>query len=281
MIDYIQKHDITPVIELVKETDDMRHIVGIPIIVITNPLVGEFKENNTWIESYIIKNYKVSKELIVGYHITDQTKKIDIEYFNNKWNGCKMCFIHNHIFKDLEWLLDEYDNTDVINIVDIECTSKSYLDKIKKKFEKTAVLSDGFKKKNKNSEYPESSLFNNYSLGYKDQGLYWYSDYLTVGRKFTEKGWTPNTVAIHYTYKDDKNDIVTMHFKSEESRKEKKIQEKYQEAIEKLIKFMRLHMNDKGYTSSEFYNLYLRDKYPGLGKLKQYSIQHHIESIII
>lgn len=272
---------IVPIIELVKETKNFKHVIDIPIIIIVNPIVGEFTKDRSWIDNYIIGNIDKHKSITIGYQITDITTNEDIEKFMIKWNNYEKCFIHHCKFNDINWFLREYKDENIINIINIDKTDKNYLNQINLYFEEVVILSDGFDKKNRNADYPEWSYFTNHCIEYKQNDLYGYSDYLTIGSKFVEGGWTPSVVAIHYTYKNDDGDITIRHFASEESSKDKEFKEKYMEALIKLINFIHLNEKDNTDASNIFYGLYESNHVTNLPKLKQYSMQRHIESIIL
>lgn len=272
---------IVPIIELVKETKNFKHVIDIPIIIIANPIVGEFTKDASWIDSYIIENIDKHKSITVGYQITNMTTKEDIGKFIVKWRNYDKCFIHHYKFNDIDWLLREYKDENIINIINIDKTDKNYLNYINLHFEKVVILSDGFDKKNRNADYPEWSYFTNYCLEYKDDDLYGYSDYLTIGSKYIEGGGPAKVVAIHYTYKNDEGDIITKHFTSEDSSKDKEFKEKYMEALTKLANFIYLNEEDNTDASNRFYSLYEDNHVTNLAKLKQYSMQRHIESIIL
>lgn len=277
----ILSEGIVPIIELVKDTKELKHIMDIPLIIITNPKVGNFIEDTSWIDNYINTNANKHNNIIVGYQITSKTNKEDIEKFETKWSKYDKCFIHHNTFVDIDWFLKEHKDKDDINVVNIDNIDKYYLNQINLNFNKVVILSDGFDKKNKNSDYLEWSYFTNYCLKYKNDNLYGYSDYLMIGREFIEGGWIPRAVVIHYTYKNYDGDITIRHFSSEESSKDKSLKEKYREALAKLVEFINLNEEDKTDTSNIFYDLHKNNHFTSLSKLKQYSMQRHMESIVL
>ena len=137
-----------------------------------------------------------------------------------------------------------------------------------------------------NHEYPESRPFSDLHTNFSREGLDGFGDFLTVGDKYDDGGGAPRTVAIHLTYIDpDKGDMMFIrHFLSDSGRdSQEDTARKFLEALAKLINFVDGTEGRKVYRSralAEFRRLHAIKHYPGLGMVKQHSMQHHVETLL-
>lgn len=276
--------NVVPIIEPVKSDDttnkyfDKLQKSGIPFIIIDNPFVGSLKDGKNKVKSEIINNLNKSNIFTVAYQIKVDTKMSDIQEFINKYKGFSKCIIHQKMYRDLNEIESIIKSEDNVNyhIIHNASVSSEYKKDIKNKFDKVVLLDDGFKKQSRNADYPTDSYFSDLMLKYKNDGFYGYGDYLTIGDKYEESGSTPYAVAIHYSY-FEKNYLSIRHFVSDRKEDKKDTAGKFLEALEKLVKFLETnpHVNTIG--TIEFMKLYSEKHYPGLGKVKEISMKHHIE----
>ncbi|MDF2883078.1 MAG: hypothetical protein K0R54_3635 [Clostridiaceae bacterium] len=278
------KGNVMPIIEPVKSGNmASKYFVklqknDIPFIIISNPFVGEFKSNPNNVKKDIVDNLDKNKIFTVAYQIKNDTNKSDIEDFIIKYEGFNKCFIHQKMYRDLNELLSIIKEDKSINfhVVNNTSVSSEYKKSIQNRFDKVVLLEDGFKKQARNADYPSDSYFSDIMLKYKNDGFYGHGDYLTVGDKYDESGSTPYAVAIHYSHFEDTY-LSIKHFISDRRDDQKDTAGKFLEALEKLVEFLNdnYYVNTKG--TSEFMSLYAEKHYPGLGKIKEISMKHHIE----
>lgn len=259
---------------------------NIPYIIITNPSVGGCVKDPSRIYDSIVSKLDLSRKVYLAFIIDGKTTKKQLTNFINAYYSCKKCFIHLDMYNNIDEyfsLIDSCDNT-YFHILNNINTSSNYKKRITKKYGKTVILEDGFKKQPKNADYPDESYFSDLMFTYKDDGYIGYSDYLTIGSKFDSKGMTPYAVAIHYShseFKDDTEYICIKHFVSDRKETQKDPAGKFLEALNKLINFINStpYINTIG--TEDFKELYRTKHYPGLGKIKEISMKHHIELLSI
>lgn len=141
------------------------------------------------------------------------------------------------------------------------------------------LLSDNFKKQEKNANYKNSDEFYTRDhLYYKDDGYVGFADFSIVGDDYSESGFAPYAVAIHIVYFDDNNEIRVRHFVSDTNDDYSDTTGKFHEALEKLIDWNQT-MKLNTYAMNMFQKLYDEESYPGLGTVKKLSIMHHIELV--
>lgn len=145
------------------------------------------------------------------------------------------------------------------------------------------LIRDGFKAQRKNSLYPENEHFSDLHITYKDEGMQGFGDFLTIGNDYSETGGPAYSVAIHLTYLNEEDDMFIYHFVSDRTDSPTDPGGKFLEALEKLISKGE-EENTYIYTASkayqEFFHLYEKQHYPGLGHVKKLSMQHHLELIV-
>lgn len=143
------------------------------------------------------------------------------------------------------------------------------------------TLRDGFQAAERNAEYlgREESVFTEEHLYYAEDGWTGFSDFLTIGEGYSEGGFTPRAVAIHWTFeREPAGPIMIRHFTSETNGDTSNVGGKFLEAAEKLVEFLdsrQIHT-----LASEVVRDHLaKGTYPGLGIVKKLSIQNHLEVV--
>lgn len=144
------------------------------------------------------------------------------------------------------------------------------------------VLRDAFPAEDRNSDYlaKSESMFTEDHLFYAEEGWYGFSDYVTIGEPYSESGFTPRAVAIHWTYEPQPGSaIMIRHFTSFSNHDSTAdVGGKFLEAAAKLVAFL----DDQGIhtRASEVMRSHLEERtYPGLGIVKKLSIQNHLELV--
>ena len=143
-------------------------------------------------------------------------------------------------------------------------------------FNNCVLLSDGFKKEKRNADYPIESSFSDLMFNYKSKGGIGYSDYLTVGETYEEINSAPYAIAIHYSIVRNKA-VFVKHYISDTNKNQKDQAGKFLEAIKKFKKDYDLNNYIKTIGTKQLIDFYNSKHYPGLGKIKQVSMEHHIE----
>ncbi len=136
-------------------------------------------------------------------------------------------------------------------------------------------------KTQKNADYEESEHFSDLHVTFEDEGMDGFGDYLIVGDEYSETGGPAYAVAIHITYLNPEEDMYVYHFKSDQNASPIDPAGKFSEALSKLVDKYR-EPESKIFRSracNQFVELFNEGHFPGLGKVKQISMQHHIELI--
>lgn len=141
------------------------------------------------------------------------------------------------------------------------------------------TLRDGFPGEERNSAYlsKDESVFTDDHLFYDEESWYGFSDYATVGEAYSDGGFTPRAVAIHWTYEPRPGGpIMIRHFTSLSNGDTSNVGGKFLEAVGKLVAFLdqyAIHTQ-----ASEVMRAHAANStYPGLGIVKKLSIQNHLE----
>jgi hypothetical protein len=141
------------------------------------------------------------------------------------------------------------------------------------------TLHDGFVPEKRNAAYidrPETT-FNEDHLYYKDEGWFGFGDYLTIGADFSDGGFSPRAVAIHWTYEPAVGKpIMIRSFTSESNDDVRDVGGKFLEAASKLVAFLNTH-DIQTDAANIMRNHVHHQTYPGLGVVKKLSILNHIQ----
>ena len=143
------------------------------------------------------------------------------------------------------------------------------------------LLRDGFSRCARNSDYPARSNFDDLLFNYKDRGFHGFSDFSIVGDLYSPGGGPAIQVAIHLTECLDDTTIVTNHFVSRTPPQKGNDQAKYFGALDSLMFPTEEPLIADSDTQGvrEYHTTNSPKHYPGLGKLKQWSMMHHMEII--
>ena len=142
------------------------------------------------------------------------------------------------------------------------------------------LLRDGFSRCARNADYPNRSNFDDLLYTYKALGFDGFSDFSIVGDVYSPSGGAAIHVAIHLTELDQAT-IVANHFVSQTPPQRGNNQAKYFSALKLLMSHTgsppNANFNTRGVR--DYHQSNSRRHYPGLGKLKQWSMMHHMEII--
>jgi hypothetical protein len=148
---------------------------------------------------------------------------------------------------------------------------------------KRVLLRDGFKRKERNKDYPHVEHFSDLHATFLDEAMNGFGDFLIVGDGYTESGGPAFTVAIHLTFIDHEKDesMFIYHFKSERQDTPKDPAGKFAEALAMMMKTLNSKNSKVLETDavSEFRLLHGQGHFPGLGHIKKLSMNHHIETL--
>jgi hypothetical protein len=245
---------------------------------IINPQVGDIKSPDDILEiiEEVINDYENYQPTFIINGKSNYDYILNIIAENEFENISIICY---------EIPNNENDFFDFIKKIDIkyiiiseEINSKRFLREIKKLDVDKITLSDQFNVQRKNADYQENDdeFFSDEHLFYEEEGFVGFSDYLTIGKEYTDAGFLPYAVVIHLTYVNSKEEIWVRHFVSDSNDDTTDVAGKFSEALEKLIEFIE-EEDIHTIACEEFRELHDQESYSGLGSLKKLSIMHHIE----
>ena len=288
----IVDNNIIPVIEPVQlnttllktlEVFDKNHH---PVIIVRNPQVGAFlKELKMASNKDLAKRFE---NLLKSTSIYNGLifKKSDIRVFNSVIEEDKPLIT---IFSG------DRDDLKLYSLVEQKPDNcKYHLGPGTKWFDRRVkihkfVFEDHFNAMTKNADYlqNEDEFFSSDYLDYTmSDGYEGFSDFSIIGGKYSEGGFAPYAVAIHFIYVSDDGEIRVHHFVSDTNEDYSDTPGKYKEASDKLMNWIKEHKTDKYAVSflntwavAEFKDLARRGAFPGLGAIKEYSLLQHIEVI--
>ena len=282
---------ISPIIEPVKKkTTTYTKTIGIlqnrniNFTIVVNPYHGDIKNNIDYVCSNLLPPLSYGN-FQVGVIIHNRT---DLDYLSEKLNENGLSehpivIILASIYdEDLDNLLSFIGDFNVRHIVlgSHIRNRRTIVRTIRKANDSLVSLSDPYNKLLRNKDYASDTdeFFSEEHIYFSEENYNGYSDFLTIGQEFTDKGYSPYAVAIHLTYFANEDVFRIHHFVSDSNEDTSDVAGKFAEALDKLIPFI----NDIDLTtlaSNEFRRLNDEGKYPGLGTVKKLSILNHLELV--
>lgn len=282
--DYLIKSKTIPIIEPVKNNKHFKEKIkkvtdnNIPIILIVNPLVGEFKNSEIDIKYIKLLNNENS---YIAYQISKNTSLSDIQIFINDFKGINKCFIHLADNLDLQSFFKMISKNKTIkyNFIDENINydyKRALLSKLKMCVALTNASStysnDSIQMNNKDSHDYVDIVFR-----YKKYNYIGFSDYNVLGRDYLEGQYQDKSIQILYTVYEN-NTIKIKRYSTNEKLYENNKKLLFLKTVDKYYSD-NYNMNFKTKGSKILYGCYHSSYYPGALKLKQASIEHHIELI--
>lgn len=142
-------------------------------------------------------------------------------------------------------------------------------------------LDDWFDAEKRNADYlsiPPRKFSEEISY-YKEENYRGYGDFTLLPMAYTEGGFAPRAVVIHWSYlkkEGDRAEIWMAHYTSESNYSTSDVAGKFREAVQKLIEDREKYAFMENKAFEELKTYYDEGLYPGLGVLKKLSIQNHI-----
>lgn len=279
---------IVPVIEPVKSPDGgLERCLGelwandVEPVIVVNPSVGELSRE---LVSGAVASFVAGRPRTwnLGLVISEDTDVGGLlAEFQRLFTGTyTLTLIHDGVADDLELLREETTRLGRrYDLISDELRARHY-----RSFRDDAgsvIMHDGFPPEERNADYlPRAeSTFNEDVLYYEDDGYVGFGDYLTIGKGWTEGGFTPRAVAIHWTYQPEAGTPIRIrHFTSESNGDLANVGGKFLEAAGKLVSFLDQHEIHTG--AAEIMRRHVQNgTYPGLGIVKKLSIQNHLELV--
>lgn len=283
--DLISQKNITPILEPVnltykpiakacKKLNDK----DCSFIIIANSTVGkchiESPDHVNHIKEIASKNTENKIGLLIDPSKFEIKKLLD---FIAVYKGFNLVAIHPKPNKKDKFfdLARDYSSISKNFSHDIFLSDNSYSTQIK---QSKSIIKNEFISRN-NSEYKEEEHFSDLHLKYNLDNFSRFGDFNIVGDSYSEGGGPAYAVAIHVTYISPiDNSIRIIHAKSISNNDRNNPEIKYNEARMELIRII----NSKKYNitlTSGLKKIIEDDAYHGLGMLKRFCMEHHLELI--
>lgn len=278
---------IVPVIEPVKEPDggldrclDSLREAAVEVVVVANPQVGPLSSPGiaTSISDYVLKRQEVRWNIGLLIDESTDVRALLAQYRALLPAVADLTLIHRGVSSDPDHLRDESSRLGrKYDLVDDSLRQRHF-----RQFLADSVgfiLHDGFRAEERNAGYlaREESVFTEDNLYFREEGWGGFGDYLTIGSGWTEGGFTPRAVAIHWTYRPGPDTpIMIRHFTSESNGDTANVGGKFLEACAKLVRFLDEH-DLRGSAANTMRQHLASQTYPGLGIVKKLSVQNHLE----
>ena len=249
-------------------------------VVIVNPAHGELAQDGDPITELLQNDYLEELGLTAGILLTDRVSAADAVDLAETHDTHPVAFIHRN-FRDPDGLVRALaaSQIDARHIFIERFCSRHY----RQQFERpgSVLIRDGFERR-VNRDHPDMERFSDLHLSYEAEGVEGFGDFLIVGDDYSESGGPAYAVAIHITYIDGRaGDVMNIrHFVSERRDDPTDPAGKFLEALEAMIEFLDSAESQiiESAAIAEFRRLHREEHFPGLGKVKELSMRHHIET---
>lgn len=278
---------IVPILEPVKEPDggldrclNSLRDAAVEVVLIANPQVGSLSGAGiaTSISDYVLQQHDVRWNFGLLIDEATNVRALLAQYRALLPSGSDLTLIHRGVSSDPDFLLEESNQLGrKYDLVDDSLRQRHF-----RQFLADSVgfiLHDGFRAEERNAGYlaREESVFTEDNLYFHEEGWGGFGDYLTIGSGWTEGGFTPRAVAIHWTYQPEPDTpIMIRHFTSESNGDTANVGGKFLEACAKLVRFLD-EQDLRGSAANTMREHLGSQTYPGLGIVKKLSVQNHLE----
>jgi hypothetical protein len=144
------------------------------------------------------------------------------------------------------------------------------------------LIRDGFDRHVPNGDYPPATSFDDLVFTYAALGYGGFGDFSVIGDySYSPGGGAAKHVAIHLSEKQGQTNIITRHFVSRTPPTTKDPDAKYFDALTQLLQHVGNPPAPRFATAGvkDYAQTLNPPHYPGLGKLKRWSIEHHTELV--
>lgn len=283
----LQRAGFVPIIEPVKETvSGLRRAIeavtaaGGQAILVANPQHGFYSAEHRGIEHFFNEELADHREIEAGIVLSNNTELGEVAVLCEAHRDRPITMIHAG-YPDARLLVGEFGDSlsRMKHIFWEEHCGKLYQRHFREAHK--ILLRDGFVVRS-NREYDPVDFFSDLHVTFELEGMDGFSDFLIVGKGYTETGGPAYAVAIHITCIDPENEdkMFVHHFKSTRQDTPTDPAGKFAEALAKLAHEVQRPGSCilRGEAIEEFLELRQRGHYPGLGYVKKLSMKHHLET---
>lgn len=207
-----------PILEPVKSSDRRKLYEKIananfPLIIVTNPYYGDLSVND--VQTIIDEKFAVHTSLILGFIVDNRFNIADLRAFlnNNQGRRKALIFRYNPLPADLNLIQAAITTTPVSFVIFDDKKTGAITRAAFSAHSGQVVLTDGFQRQERNSDYPVISSFDSQYGVWRTKGLFGIGDYLTIGDVFQDGRGPVYVVALHVTTVTTSG-MLAHHFKS-------------------------------------------------------------------
>lgn len=262
---------IRPIFEPVKKSqmENLQGLVatGLDILVIDNPLVGDYKAAPKDLRDELKEGVLAPKNVVPAFILKSNTSKAMVDAFRKRYPGRAVSFVHRDTVRFPEWLagLGARDHIFLNH-------APSY----RSVFAGSEVVNvqDHFVKR-VNANYIPEELFSTDLATPKVS----FGDYSIVGDTYHEGYGRARAVALHLMCDEGQGELVVRHFVSSTNGNTGRLKLKYDEAVKKLIDHLDKVSDPKTLATEDIRDRHAVKRRPGLTGAKRLGIQHHLELV--
>lgn len=229
------------------------------IIVLNNSILHNQDLMNVLYDKFVsYTNEDINKYCIFGIYDSN-VELLDLMFFENK----KFSILYSN------QIVNQLPREPEYNIL---LNQNLLLDFMSSQFSHKVVITNSFIKKSVNREYLEDDVFSNFIFSYLNSGFVGFGDYTILPSNLsTAEGGNMNniTVASHLTYKENDNLCVRHYICTPEEEPDNR------ERVKNVL--TQIRENQHLFFATHGLNTLVSLDGTSLGKLKQLSMEHHIE----
>jgi hypothetical protein len=152
------------------------------------------------------------------------------------------------------------------------------------RLDNVVLLGDFFRKQKRNADYLKESSFSHLHATFSSQkNVIGFGDYTMIGSDYSESGGPAYVVTIHASYINEEmfDEMFIRHYSSTDDGTPTDPAGKFAEALAKFIVEADKEPSIfyQSYALDEFRKLHSSGHFPGLGQVKKFSMEHHIETV--
>lgn len=243
-------------------------------ILVINPQKSSYPKMNVIQHEFIQGVLKDYMNYSIAFILDDKTSEYDISDFFASNPKIEKSLMHFGKFSNREFLRKK--SKSKYDIYLEKKVDQAYINDTANG--EIVLIEDGFKKQDRNTDYPSDSKFSDLIFRYEGDGIFGFGDFTIVGQEVSDTGGSPFAIALHLS-QIKKPNFDIYHFVSDDAEDRKNQAGKFTQALNKLIKYIDANPMHEGSGIKDFRDRHADGHYPGLGVCKRMSIKNHIEQV--
>lgn len=257
------------VAELISHNDE--------VVVIANPKEGELSNNHNAIQTELQTRYGNNPYVLIGI-ILDATVSVpSVTAIQNAFPNNRIVYIHRRLGPGQNFA-PLFNQNSIHAIVEGE-SSVAY--GLGLSGSTRYLIQDNFPQR-RNADHPDSEQFTDLNVNYSALGYDGFGDFTVMPAAYRGSGGQPYCVAVHVGFQQTPGPnlpVDIFHFKSNARTTAGQPAQKSQEALTEMVNGLAVQnppIFEAGGLAA-LRALHTTGHYPGLGKMKEHQVRHHIE----